>query len=227
VLVDPEIVLSAAHCFRGQNYDLIADPSSVSVSAGANLGVHLDLWSTVTAITITPEYSWTWGTNESLMDLAILRLTDPVTNTETYRISDRAEPPVGTVVQIVGYGTSQAGANDGFIHRDGVAVVLPDENEDRGRITFAFGKPSHSCWGDSGGPVFSMSGDRWVLSGIIHGVLPDCASKSWAVDLSIHRKWIQTVFREWTGRDAPIGPEIPIATPKPSYIAFLPIVSYP
>jgi hypothetical protein len=117
-------------------------------------------------------------------DVAVITLASTVTGIAPFPINTVAEPPNGTLVDIVGFGSigdadpSNANLHAGILRRgDAVTsscATVPNESH----VCFSFlapvgppGSDSSTCFGDSGGPMFgSVPGLGPAVVGVASGV---------------------------------------------------------
>jgi hypothetical protein len=145
-------------------------------------------------------------------DLAVLELSSPTSGITPARINPVAEPPFGTVAEVVGFGgIGSAGgglpANSGFgVLRRGqvvTAACVDDEIDEMSRVCFRFEEPlgapgtdSSVCFGDSGGPMFAtLPGAGLSVVGVASTVSDlSCLAPNYPshADVFFDRAWIET-----------------------------------
>lgn len=157
-LIAPQYVLTAGHCSEG-----------VGQTAG-RFTVNGQTYSTV-AIYINPNYNPNqFGTN-SANDIAIWKLSTPVTGV-TPSLINRTTPTVGQLLTLVGFGgggTGNTGSNGDFGNKrvgttpiDSVGSTLISWNFDNNT-------ESNTAPGDSGGPAFIQINGTYYIAGITSG----------------------------------------------------------
>lgn len=200
VLVGCQTVITAAHCVCPDQTDTasaciaagLTDPSMISVFLQ-----HAGFFA-VNAITINPSYEFGVGS-----DIAVLKLTTPVSGIAPSRINTTEAPPVGTAGTIVGFGLSIDNSTDSGVKRAGKVVTArctaPIPNSTHVCWNFveplgSSGDNSNTCSGDSGGPLFINFGSGDQVAGLTSGGEPSCAtnSRSWDDSVFNDRAWVQT-----------------------------------
>jgi hypothetical protein len=173
-LVSPSWVLTAAHC---------VDPSSLGLTSQdqvtARTQVHFDTLDvmrdrgTVVAASATIKDPMFDRTRLGSNDIGLVKLARPVTTIEPSPINlVAAKVPVGTVVTLVGFGTTVPPGGTGLV---GVQFELEDRTSmscpslgigsDANLLCFSQTDDKGTCQGDSGGPAFAtIDGKRTVVS---------------------------------------------------------------
>ncbi|XP_037333567.1 transmembrane protease serine 13a [Pungitius pungitius] len=177
VLISPDFVLTAAHCFpRSNTLALLAQNWRAYIGV-VSLNDQVTSYS-VERIILNENYD----SNSNDQDVALLQLASPVS------YNDKIQPAclpafnqqmaAGTQCWTTGFGTTEAGS--GTVSRDlmEVAVDLIDTNVCNSRSVYAGAVTKHmlcagdlrggkdSCQGDSGGPLVCQNMERWYLLGI-------------------------------------------------------------
>lgn len=169
-LIDPQWVLTAAHCVRGDGLELEG-----TVRIGSE---HRKSGGTVRAIERTvvhPGYVNGGGTTANRDDIALVRLDRPVTE-KPVRIAERAGRP-GTPTRILGFGTTVdtdlkfAERLQELETRRGAGSECAPGYADRTRLcTISRVPAAMACFGDSGGPQLQKGRHgRWELVGATSG----------------------------------------------------------
>jgi V8-like Glu-specific endopeptidase len=167
-LVAPTWVLTAAHC---------VDPAVLKLSSQSDVTksvrVHFNTVDVVNDLGIVVEAVATFkdplfnqahlGTN----DLGLIQLATPVTDVVPSPINLSATlAPVGTIVTIVGYGSTQKGAagmiGTEFELRNRMSTSCPNLGigSDANLLCFSQADNKGTCQGDSGGPAFAVIDGR-------------------------------------------------------------------
>ncbi|KAI1949670.1 hypothetical protein LOZ12_005285 [Ophidiomyces ophidiicola] len=163
VLIGPKTALTAAHCLRGAQ--------KIQVRAGSTQQTSGGVVSQVSSWLIHPEW-----TRPDSFDLAILYLTDFIRETENIRYAELPahghDPRGGKPVTVVGWGAIYDGGPSSQNLR---FVTVPVISRPHCRLLHAgrplpvteaevcAGKPHYdSCFGDSGGPLFTAGTNKLV-----------------------------------------------------------------
>ncbi|WP_233223303.1 trypsin-like serine protease [Amycolatopsis sp. CA-128772] len=161
-LIAPTWVVTAAHCAFGKT------PSAISLRLGTNDSGQGGEVAQVAGIVVNPAFN----TQSPAGDIALLRLTAPVTTTP---IGLGAAASPGTATRIVGWGQTCPKLNCGGLP---TALQQLDTHIVEGsKCTSGFdgtaelctdnpGGKAGACFGDSGGPEIVRSGDTWQIVGV-------------------------------------------------------------
>jgi len=199
VLVGCQTVITAAHCVCPDQ----ADTASACIAAGLTdprmLTVFLQHAGLlpVASININPSYEFGVGS-----DIAVLKLTAPVSGIAPSRINTTGAPSAGTAGTIVGFGISVDNAGDSGLKRVGKIVTarcqsVPNSTHVCWKFVLPIGpvgENSNTCNGDSGGPLFINFGAGDLVAGLTSGGEPSClpTSVSWDTSLYNDRAWVQS-----------------------------------
>ena len=209
-LIDPEIVLTAAHC--GCVWPDCVSPrnkGTVTIGGGADLNKETIEYARNDTIVLHPD--WT-GRNATVdpesVDISIYKLDTPVTAVDYYGVRKSAltSSNLGDEGVIVGYGMSVTGDDSTRnVHRMGRNRILSVESN-----VFELGEgDANQCHGDSGGPFFADEGGEWVVSGTStygtywEGDVDVCILDgfAWDVNIGTYRAWIEDTVKALTGHD--------------------------
>lgn len=199
-LIGCETVLTAAHCFCGD--DLPAGPCVQSGMAEAMRQEHVFALQhagafAIKSVSIHPDYDFPLKG-----DVAVLKLDGRAEGIVPSRINTVRQVPLGTTGAIVGFGHSGSGADHG-LKRAGLITTSEcrdprDGKLKDGLVCWRFlpplgppGEDSNTCQGDSGGPLFVDLGTGPVIAGVTSGGAGLCASNDLAFDADTYR------YRGW------------------------------
>jgi hypothetical protein len=183
-LITPSWVLTAAHCV---DPDVLGMASQDAVTASVTVHFNtIDLLrdaGTVVNASATfkdPLFSQNQlGTN----DLGLVKLATPITSILPSAINLAAQlAPVGTVVTIVGYGTTDQ-SSQGILgvefelkNRTSVSCPSLGIGLDANLLCFSQTDAKGTCQGDSGGPSFAMIAGKPVVVGVTSFGDQQCAA---------------------------------------------------
>ena len=189
-LIDENWVITAAHCVEG-----ITNPNILKVYiGGTNVGnlTTTDLIA-VRNIIIHPDYNI--GSFDSDNDLALLKLSEPSTQTTLPLVDSALESSIniGDSLKVMGWGDTLASFEDTLNPDELMEVDIPLRDRDQceeywGSSTFTenmicaggIEEPLDSCQGDSGGPlIYADTNDEntFKLLGLVSFGLQDCANQ--------------------------------------------------
>jgi secreted trypsin-like serine protease len=173
-LIDPQWVLTAAHCVGDQFTNAQFPPSAFTVRLGSQtLGSGTP--HAVDAVFRFP----TWDNISFRGDAALLHLTDIVTDTPLPVVTDATigSAAPGVIARVIGWGfTTENGAVSNSLREVDLPIVTDAacSNAYPGTIDsnlmFCAGEElggKDACQGDSGGPLMVLAGDHLELAGIV------------------------------------------------------------
>lgn len=175
-LIDPEWVLTAAHCVTEGSVDgLQARFGADDISAGAQ----------GTAVSVSEIHAHP-GFNDAAWnhDIAVLKLSSPVTDRPVTPVHRQAIASGTTVIQ-AGYGDADDnGGGAGrlrMLSTQNVDCSLAADPEISGDRLLCFDATDHttSCYGDSGGPTFLDNGVEREVVGVTSGGTADLCTGGW------------------------------------------------
>jgi hypothetical protein len=185
-LIGCQTFLTAGHCVAG---DL--DPSSYSV-----FFQHAGFFS-VASVTMRSDFNFPVG------DVAIVKLTTPVTGIAPTPLDTTAAPAIGTPATIAGFGRSGGSNEDAGLKRVGDVTTASCTNGVSGTTSVCWnfsdpvgppGTDSNTCNGDSGGPLFVDFGGGDTVAGVTSGgTSSNClpTDNSYDANVFFYRAWIQ------------------------------------
>lgn len=158
-VIDPHVVLTAAHCIVPQ----IERGASVVVGSSVSAPVAS---LPIAAFRVHPAYDPTTFANDAAV--LVLGSSAPVAPEQMGTVA----PRVGSTVGVVGWGESGATTGDYGTKRAGTAMVTAVDP-----LAFEVGpNPSQPCTGDSGGPAIGSQDGTSVVVGITSHGDPACTS---------------------------------------------------
>lgn len=204
VVVGCQTVVTAAHCVCDQDGTGAACADGEFFRDLSDAVVFLPQAGSfaIESFAIAPGYQFSVGG-----DIAWLGLQRPLRSVRPLPINETARPPLGTAATIVGYGSSQDGANDAGIQRMGAVTTtsctahgIPSASH----VCWTWAAPigpagtdSNTCPGDSGGPLLVDYGAGPLLAGVHSGgTIESCSvppSASFDTDVYVWRSWLRSM----------------------------------
>lgn len=191
VVIDRRVVLTAAHC--------VASLQTTKIYANRN--GHPE-FAAVVALAVHPQYRANAPLRrERSIDLALLHLDHELQDFTPIPLSDNDSVPIGTRVQIAGFGiTREADGRSGGVLRSGQLVVRAPASD----ILLWLADPEQhgtgACAGDSGGAVLVGQALTAITNWAEGAGTAHCGSLTQAALLKPHWMWIETILRSWSAR---------------------------
>ncbi|MET0133689.1 MAG: serine protease [Kibdelosporangium sp.] len=196
-LVAPNVVVTAAHCVKG------------GCCARVFLGEDVAFEQDGTVVEVTKAVSHpSYGQTEANGDIAVLILASPA-DVEPRAIASAADVTSATFARLAGYGNTDVFSRGGYGRRRLVDAPMASNDPKYGCDTateFVAGAPfldKDSCNGDSGGPAYVSSGDKWLLAGATSRAtassLRPCGDGGIYTSVCAYEDWIRSVpGGEWS-----------------------------
>jgi hypothetical protein len=207
-LIDPEWVLTAAHCLTPEVVHL-ADQAAVTRGTRVHFGtVNLRTSQGVvrTASATFPKTAFSQN-NLGSNDIGLIRLSQPFTDVAPTPVNfDAARTPVGTVVTMVGFGATAAGGGG----TTGIQFALTDRTStscaafglsNANLLCFSQTDSKGKCSGDSGGPSFATIDGAPTLVGVTSFGDEDCTMLGADTRTDAERQFIQSTMADFAGCD--------------------------
>jgi MYXO-CTERM domain-containing protein len=185
-IIAPRVVLTAGHCTLGQY------PSALIVGLGPN-ALYPTSTLAVAAVVTYPGFSGSEGDIEAGLDLGVLVLAEDAAVASVPLYAGSSSALVGTSLDLVGYGLSDASDDDTRGTRREGSVVVGGACS----ALLAFGDAtSNACHGDSGGPLLvrASDGSESIAGVVSFGDDLHCATPSFAVRVDRYAAWIASVI---------------------------------
>ncbi len=224
-LIDPEWVLTAAHCV----IDYESNPGAVVVTLGEHmLSVSDGNEQQRTAIAVIPHPDYNGRTSDN--DLALVKLNGPANLNATVAVVPLLTSPAndslvepGDLATVTGWGATWSGGDGADILMEVAVPIVSNSqcNAIYGQITanmLCAGDLTNggidSCQGDSGGPLVVLGENGWLQAGIV-SFGEGCAepnSPGVYTRISQYMSWLAEI----AGVAAPVPSPSPTSTPDPS-----------
>lgn len=173
MLIDPQWVLTAAHCVEDGNKNFKVVAGEYTISHNANT----EQERSPAEITIHPDYS----PDTMNMDLALIKLSSSFTESDcvgTVCLPSESDVSPGTDCWITGWGTLNSGGRQPDVLQEAQVQILHqsdcEQKNGHHNINEAMicaqgqaqnGGVTDGCQGDSGGPLVCESNGQWTLYG--------------------------------------------------------------
>jgi hypothetical protein len=175
-------------------YDYRFRPDSIAIFGGSGGN---DLLAYADEMVVHP--SWEGDIDEQAGDLAFILLKSSIRGITPVRVIDFPGPIVGESAIIVGYGTDPMNEiNDLPLHREGVTNIIEES-----KYYYQIGGETNTCVGDSGGPMYILQEEAWVLAGVTSFGAADCtaSSEGYSVKLLSFCGWLNDTMTSLVGAD--------------------------
>lgn len=205
VLIHPQIVLTAGHCFLPANRANVVALSA----ADQNQLLHAELVN-IRRLAVHPTYTQT----KQVSDMTVIILRTPA-KTPPAPIATTAELAAATSVTLVGFGNEDVNSTKGFGVKREVEVDItsirrtPTDNldADEHRLGFesdlefvAGGEGFDTCNGDSGGPVYLRADAVMKLAGLTSRATEtathNCGDGGIYTRIDVHMDFVRQVARD-------------------------------
>jgi uncharacterized protein (TIGR03382 family) len=184
-LVGSRTVLTAAHCVVNEKYPPYTLRQQLSWSPDGSMNKMVSVMQAVYHHAYNRD-----NTGALTNDLAVLRLSQEVTNVPPMRIT-KTPPQQGEPVTLVGYGYTSDNAKDSSgVKRkaqNSIGKVMPLQLVFYG----ATGQQGNICYGDSGGPALANRNGQEELVGVHSWGEAACGVAEHDARVDIHYQWIE------------------------------------
>ena len=211
-LVSPNHVLTAAHCFFGENNTRAVRDQDLTLRMGGQIVTSKKVY-------IHPAYkSRSSACVEGETDAAVVELASPVVGIDPVPLIG-SPLPTGSPLLLVGYGTQGSGerGEDGTIPADGVVNVgsttvegygdnPPRQNSNSTYFYWTFDRgEANTASGDSGGPSFYRDNGTTLLAGITCGGdgNSEIGTLSFNTRADLMKSWVDSITGTTPSNTAP------------------------
>lgn len=178
-LIEPDLVLTAAHCFDG--------PTPTEVFIGTDLFAWEGDFEPIESYDVHPLWDGLEDYGAIEHDVAVIRLEGAVSGVDPIPLhTGPASALQGETIRYVGFGDS-AGASPSPIKRTALSVVDDADYFDFFITSAVTGSP---CSGDSGGPMLVEDVDSVTVAGVDSFVIEACGDRAGATRVEEYLDWI-------------------------------------
>jgi MYXO-CTERM domain-containing protein len=199
-LVAPNVILTAGHCFDTNVMDAFYVGQGVAVAGGdmdwQKATVNMRPY-TIAQWARPPQYRRNTGFPPTVLDVAVGRLSQPITDIMPLPLATAA-PPEGATGTIIGYGRHPTTGNQYDQHVKRTAMVT---------ISQVLSTTLHQQSVTSGVPLGGDSGGPFIYNGSIAGTVccgngPALAqTEQWYARVDLAREWIVGMIGQYGGGD--------------------------
>lgn len=212
-LIEPEWVLTAAHCVRGR------EPAAVTARIGSNDRTQGGETRAVAELVAHPDYA----PDGAGGDIALVRLVEPA-QAQPVELAAKVVP--GTATRLLGWGQTcpAEGCGTSPVQLQRLDTTIVEGAECAGNFAEAVevctdnpGGSAGPCYGDSGGPQLDRAEQRWRLVGVLSRPgdnEPTCATGPSVYTSAVaYEPWITEQLNPEPAPEP--EPEPPAPTPPP------------
>jgi hypothetical protein len=189
-------------------FDFQKNPGALRIYGGEDIrvweGVEPIEYPRVSKAVAHPE----WKGKVHSADLALLLLESPIDESSATPMAVALrEAQVGDEAHLVGYGRIRPEDNtsDGHPYEASADIISISTRVGEGPYTVikTGNTDAAACSGDSGGPLFTLEEDEWVVTGVAS--MSDCFADNLNVHLYNHLKWLDETLCDLAGQGLPGG----------------------
>jgi len=206
-LITPLWVLTAGHCV---DPDVVGFDSQDQLTASVQVHFHtvsvLQSAGTVVGAAATFKDPLFNKARLGSNDIGLIKLAKAVTDVVPAAINlDPAMAPVGTVVTLIGYGSTQqsgqgtVGVQFALKNRTSVSCSSLSIGTDTNLLCFSQADNKGTCSGDSGGPSFAVIGGKSLVVGVTSFGDQDCAEFGADTRVDVEQSFLVTHIPELVG----------------------------
>lgn len=182
VVLTQDLVLTAAHCL------VTPDKYGIFGHIGATPSRLADVTETV------PHPQFKRDAKPGVADLALLKLSKPLPSSFAPAFFDMRPVAIGDRMIVVGYGVAAGKDKKSFGTPRMATLTVYDRTDTLLMLRDQTSNSIGSCFGDSGGPAFSIRGGVPALAGVVSA--GNCDSVSIVIPFSPYRDWITETARK-------------------------------